>query len=145
MQATKATINAVHKFMVAFYKWLVRNNYTENLLAAVVIAEKKENKRTEDDEIIVWEDYEVETIAENPGDHRLRFFVLLCLTTGLRISELIGLKYSDFSEDMLHVDRSYTAMVRFVRLRTNLTAICQCTIWQRENSKDTKHGTRKKW
>ena len=107
LNVSKSTLEGINKFMVGFFKWSLRNGYTENLMEAIIMPEKKDNKRTEEGEIIIWEDEELKTIISNLGTYRLRFLVILALNSGLRISELLGLKYADFEDGILHVRRQY--------------------------------------
>lgn len=105
LDVSQQTLRQVHKFMSAFYKWLVGNNYASNVLGAVDIPKKRNAKRH--DEIVVWNDDEINTIVENLGDYRLRFLVLILLYTGARIGEASAIKYSDFTDDTLHIRRQW--------------------------------------
>lgn len=91
--------------MSAFYKWLALNNISGNILSAVTMPEKYDNKKK--DEIIVWEPDEIQTILTSSDGHRLRFMMFLMNYTGLRISECLGLKYSDIRSGFVCVDRQY--------------------------------------
>ena len=53
----------------------------------------------------IWRDAELTAILHTLEGHRLRFLVILALNTGCRISELLGLKYSDFTEETLSINR----------------------------------------
>lgn len=105
LDVSQQTIRQVHKFMSAFYKWLVRNNYAMNVLDAVEIPKKADASRF--DEIIIWDKNEIDTITENLGDYRLRFLIYVLLYTGVRIGEASALKYSDFDGDTLHIGRQW--------------------------------------
>lgn len=61
--------------MSAFYKWLALNNISGNILSAVTMPEKYDNKKK--DEIIVWEPDEIQAILANSDGHRLRFMMFL--------------------------------------------------------------------
>ena len=112
LDVSQHKIKSIHKFMSAFYKWLVLNNYSENVLVAVEIPRKEDTTRH--DEIIVWEDDEIRKILDalnalesRQNRHRQHFMLYTLLYTGMRISEVLGLKYSDISDGIIHVDRQY--------------------------------------
>ena len=91
--------------MSAFYKWLTLNKVSGNILSAVTMPEKYDNRKKDD--IIVWEPSEIHTILTSSNGHRLRFMMFLMNYCGLRISECLGLKYSDIRSGFVHVDRQY--------------------------------------
>lgn len=103
LKVSQQTLRRIHKFMSVFYKWLIRNEYASDVLSAVELPKKKDNRRHDD--IVVWDDDEINTILDNLEDFRLRFLIYILLYTGMRISEALGLKYSDFSDDVIHVKR----------------------------------------
>ncbi len=103
LNVSQQTLRRVHKFMASFYKWMVRNEYANDVLSAVEIPKKEDNKRHED--IVIWTDDEIHTILDGLEESRLRFLVYVLLYTGCRISEALGLKYSDFDNGTLHIRR----------------------------------------
>lgn len=111
LDISQHSIKELNKFMSGFFKWMQRNGYSENYMPAVEIPKKKETSRS--DEIIVWEDSEIQDIlsamvaerAKSP--HRQDFLVHLLLYSGMRISEALGLKYSDIRDGEIHVDRQW--------------------------------------
>ena len=105
LDVSQQTIRQVNKFMVVFYKWLVKNNYALNVLDAVELPKKRDGARHED--IVIWSEEEIETITDNLGDFRLRFLIYILLYTGARIGEASALKYSDFENDTLHIRRQW--------------------------------------
>lgn len=110
LDVSKQTMSRISKFMVNFCKWAVLNNYCADFISAVEIPKKPDNKRH--DEIIVWDDDEIRAIL-NALDlaepisrpHRQYFFVYVLLYTGARISEAISLKYSDFENGIVTIQR----------------------------------------
>ena len=100
-------IKEINKFMSGFVKWLQLNGYADDFLSPVTIPKKEDTSRH--DEIIVWEDDEIRKIlqAMEEKPHRQYFLVYLLLYSGLRISEALGLKYSDIYDGIIHVDRQY--------------------------------------
>lgn len=103
LPVSKQTLATINKFMSAFDKWLVLNEYANDFLSAVEIPQKPENKRH--DGIMVWEDDEIKTILDNLDGHRLRFFVYVLLYTGARMSEAIALKHSDIHDGSIDIVR----------------------------------------
>lgn len=106
LDVSQQTLKRVNKFMKAFWKWMVLNSYASAVMDAVEIPKKEDNSRH--DGIIVWEDEEIAKIQEalqNP--HRLSFLIYTLLYTGMRISEVLGLKYGDIEGDYIHVTRQY--------------------------------------
>ena len=103
LNVSKQTMATVNKFMSAFNKWLVLNEYAEDFLSAVEVPSKPENKRHEG--ILVWEDHEVKKILSNINGHRLRFFVYILLYTGSRMSEAIALKHTDIHNGSVSIAR----------------------------------------
>lgn len=112
LDVSMQTMNRVNKFMTNFCKWAVLNNYCIDFMTAVEMPKKPDNKRH--NEIIVWDDDEIHKILEimdAPTElqdrHRQAFFVYLLLYTGARISEAIALKYSDFKNGILTIQRQF--------------------------------------
>lgn len=103
LDVSQQTLRQVHKFMSAFYKWLARNEYASDVLSAVEIPKKHDNSKNED--IVIWAEDEIKTITENIAGYRYRFFIMLMLYTGMRFSEVLGLKYEDIKDDVIHVKR----------------------------------------
>ncbi|MEG1036584.1 MAG: site-specific integrase [Anaerovoracaceae bacterium] len=105
LDCTQSTVKAVHKFMAAFFRWLSLSGYCDYILNAVEIP-LKENGPTLVQEVSVWTIEELDIITNNLTNYRLRFFIIVAISTGLRIGELFGLKYSDFGK-VLKVERQY--------------------------------------
>lgn len=109
LDTTQHGIKELNKFMSGFCKWLQLNGYADNFLSAVEIPRKEDTSRH--DEIVVWEEGEIKKIIDALDSmkepHRQDFLIRLLLYSGLRISEALGLKYSDIYDDMIHVERQY--------------------------------------
>ena len=105
LPVSKQNLKSINKWMSVFYKWLTLNKISGNVLSAVTMPEKYDNRKK--DEIIVWEPNEIHTILTSSGRHRLRFMMFLMNYCGLRISECLGLKYSDIRSGFVHIDRQY--------------------------------------
>jgi len=105
LDVSRQSLKAISKWMSAFYKWLSLNEYSNNVLSAVTLPDKPDNKRHTG--IVVWEPGEITSILANASSHRLRFMMFLMNYAGLRISECLGIKYMDISNGFVHVNRQY--------------------------------------
>lgn len=107
LDVSKQTLNSVHKWMSAFYKWLVIKDYGSNVLSAVTLPKKRDSSKGKD--IVVWEQDEIQKIFAKAEEenHRLLFLFKVLFYSGLRISEALGLKYSDIANGQIHVERQY--------------------------------------
>lgn len=105
LPVSKAAMKNVHKFMRGFMLWQSRNKYANYLLDSVVIPEKPDRKRQ--DGIIVWTDEEIDQILHGEPDYQFLPLIEFALYTGMRISEILGLYWSDIYDDAIHVRRQY--------------------------------------
>lgn len=103
MNISADALKSVTKFFTAFMKWAVTLNYCGDIMRAVSIPDKK--KITKSDEIIVWEDDEIELIERTMKGHVLYPLIMLSLYGGLRISEALGLKWTDISDGTINIVR----------------------------------------
>lgn len=103
LNVTKAVMKSINKFMTGLFKWLSCNGYCANLTENVIVPKKRDNKQSDD--IITWTDDELKSIRNNLNDCPKRFLVICAMYTGLRVSELKGLKYGDFTDDFIKVER----------------------------------------
>ena len=95
-----SSIKAINKTMNRFYKYLVQHGFTPyNFINTLSIPKEKKERNTK---IIVWKDEELSCILNNfekaQNGFRLRFLLVLATYTGLRISELLGVKYEDIEK-----------------------------------------------
>lgn len=109
LDVSKSVMQSVQKFMKGFCRWLQLNGYCGNFLDAVEIPKKPENKRHEG--IVVWSDEDIRTIADASvracGRFRAFFLPLVLIYTGARISEALSLRYSDFHDGMVSIERQH--------------------------------------
>lgn len=105
INVSKQTLKAIHKWMAAFYKWMALNENAYNVLTAVTLPDKFDNKKHDD--IIVWEPEEIRSILTLSKSHRLCLMMYLMYYAGLRISECLGLKYDDLKGNTVSVNRQY--------------------------------------
>lgn len=92
--------------MASFYKWMARNDYAFDITSAIELPIKQQKKIKED--IVIWEDESWEKLTSSKFDFRHDFLIKLMSYSGMRISECLGLKYSDIHGDVIHVSRQYT-------------------------------------
>lgn len=104
-QVSASTLKRINKFMSALYKWMVLNEYADNILVGVELPEKEDVRRRE--EIEVWDDATLHRLVSEKFDFRADFLIKLMSYTGMRIGECLGLKYSDIWDDTIHVARQY--------------------------------------
>ena len=92
-----SAIKTINKVMSRYYNYLVQNafapyNFTNTLS---IPTKKKEGEM----EITTWTDIELDSILHGfdkaQDGFRLRFLIVMATYTGMRISELLGLKYED--------------------------------------------------
>lgn len=105
LDVSYSTLSAIHKFMRGLFKWMEQVSVCPDYTRSVVLPNKPKNKRAET--IITWSDDEIETMFDNLDRCNLRFMVVLALYTGMRIGELQGLKYDDFRDDYIVIERQY--------------------------------------
>lgn len=102
LDITHDALQAVHKFLAALYKWMVINDYADNVLPAVELPKKQKVVHKAD--IQVWEDSELDAVLRLSEGYRNRFLLYLLNYTGLRISEALDLKYSDIRDNVINVN-----------------------------------------
>ena len=108
LEVSQQTLKAVHKFISAFNKWLIRNNYSDDFLSAVELPKKEQTKKHEG--IVTWSEDEVDAILRSVArsdSFRLSFLVIVLLYAGVRISEAISLRYTDIEDNIIHIKRQY--------------------------------------
>lgn len=114
LPVSSQTLKSVNKFMSAFWKWLVLNDYAPNVLVAVELPLKPDNSRHNG--IQIWEDNEIHKILMNlhePEQNRIMFLIETLLYTGMRIGEVLALQYSDIKDGHIHVERQiYTGEIK---------------------------------
>lgn len=111
LDVSQHSLKELNKFMSGFCKWLQRNGYADNFLSAVELPKKEDTSRK--NEIIIWEEDEIRSIINGmdaerlKSPHRQDFLVRLLLYSGMRISEALGLKYTDIEDGIIHIDRQW--------------------------------------
>lgn len=111
---SQTAVNNVHKMMRLFYKHLDRVGYAKDITLNLIVPKKEVAKRKiakEGESLPVYDEEELNAMMEALPSYKnrnMRFITLLALYTGLRISELLGVKYDDISNGNLHVQRQVT-------------------------------------
>lgn len=104
-----SALQTIHKVMKRFYKYVEREGIGKNVTGSLVLPHKGEEYKAEDNEIIVWTDEEIKTILNSfdkaQNGFRLKFLIILAYNTGCRISELLAVKYSDFTAEGLNINK----------------------------------------
>ena len=102
---TMSTLRQINRFMSGFYKWMVRNEYAYDVIAAIELPMKPERRLKED--IVIWDDEAWDRLTCSKFDFRHDFLIKMLSYTGMRIGEALGLKYSDIQDDVIHIARQY--------------------------------------
>lgn len=105
LDITQSALETLNKFLKGFYVWADNNGYCENIMHKIVLPEKR--IVTKQDDIVVWTDEEIANIMSVEPDYELLPLITFALYTGMRISELFGLKWEDIKDDKIVIRRQY--------------------------------------
>jgi len=96
----------VAKWMKAFYKWASISGYCDDISKALV---SPSSHREVEDEIAFWDDDSLQMLLDfmEEENHRLRFFVIFAVNTGLRVAEIMALTYDDIKDGYVTVNKQY--------------------------------------
>lgn len=91
------------KWMRSFYKWASASGYCSDISGALT----RPRFDDEPNDIEVWDDKSIKILLDQmeTENHRLRFFVILALNTGLRAGEMLALEYSDIQNGYVTVNK----------------------------------------
>ena len=94
----------VTKWVKAFYKWASAGGYCDDISRALAAPSKR---REAESEIEIWDDESIRILLDymTATHHRLRFFVLFALNTGLRVGEMLALTYDDIIDGYVTVNK----------------------------------------
>ena len=101
LNINQTAFKTLHKFMKGFINWANINGYSDDLLKGVIIPSKPSESRS--DEIVVWTDEELKRIMESEPEYKLHPLILFAVYTGMRISELIGLRWENINQNAIVV------------------------------------------
>ena len=122
MDGPESAVKAVHKTMRRFYKFLDKEGFAKDITGSLIIPKKGGNHGLEIEdpdstEIVIWTDEEIKIIlngfSKADPRFRLRFLIVLAYYTGCRISELLAVKYSDFTANGLRIYKQVTKRPHF--------------------------------
>lgn len=100
-EKSASSVQATSKYMHRLFRWLESEGYCDNLMNGIVAKKRAEIK--ENDNLVVFSDNEVKAITQ--ADNRLHFLFVLAFATGMRLGELLAVKYSDFRNGSVTVSR----------------------------------------
>ena len=125
-----SALHTINKVMSRFYKHLVHQRLAPADFTSTLKVPKL--KVEEERHVITWTDDELYTILHSfekaQKGFRLRFLVVLATYTGLRISELLGVRY----ENIVKTDKGYVLKVR--------QQVSNITTYNSDGSKSTRLG-----
>ena len=101
-----STLKQVNRFMSTFFKWMLRNEYSNDLTAAIELPVKRDTKKSET--IVIWDDDSWNLLTSQNFDFRHDLLIKLLCYSGMRIGECLGLKYGDIKGDIIHINRQYS-------------------------------------
>lgn len=101
LQINKSAFKTLHKFMVGFVTWANINGYCDDVLKGVVIPEKPS---VQSSDIVTWTDAELKKILTSEPEYKLHPLILFAAYTGMRISELIGLRWENITDSVIIVE-----------------------------------------
>ena len=101
LNINKSAFKTLHKFMVGFISWANINGYADDLLKGVVIPDKPS---VQSSDIVTWTDEELSRILNSEQKYKLHPLILFAAYTGMRISELIGLRWENITENAIIVE-----------------------------------------
>lgn len=102
LDCSTSAIRRIHNLLRQFFRYCEMEGIGRDCTGVLKVPQKDNGKEyTGEDNVIVWDDAELEMIMSSfdmANDRfRLRFLIVAAYNTGCRIGELLGLKYSDFS------------------------------------------------
>lgn len=88
-----------------FYKYCAAEHIAVDVTKSLVLPEIEHRRQNQNIETFTDEELRA-FIEKTPITHRLRFLIILGINTGARGGELLALKYSDFQDDSLFINRA---------------------------------------
>ncbi len=103
------TIRYSHLLLRKFYKFIETEDMGRNITSSLTVP--KEIKTVGSQEIVVWEDEEINKILngfeKSDSRFRFKFLIYVAFYTGCRIGEILALTYDDIRNDMLYIERQH--------------------------------------
>lgn len=101
---SNSAMSALSKYLKHLFSWLSDQGYCNNIMDKVIVPSKEQKT----DDISVFTQDEIDRIVNT--ENRLNLAFRLALSTGLRLGELLALKYSDISNGIVHVTKQLTEL-----------------------------------
>ena len=106
LKVSKSTLKNINRFMSAFYKWMVRNEYSSDILTAIELPQKKDTRKS--DGIVIFDDDTWSRLINEYFNSRHDFLIKLLCYSGMRIGECLALKYGDIRHNTIYVSHQYS-------------------------------------
>ena len=110
----------LNKLLKSFFSYAVNEGYIiKNPCTGLVIPGKYEEPQKE---VEVFSDKDLYAILNSPEDSTIKDLALLCISTGMRRGEALGLNENDFDEDnkLIHIRRTIST-ITFIDKEDNRT------------------------
>lgn len=102
-----STKKQIIKVLRHFYAYEGVENHIQD--RSTYLSVKRDKRKKQKNHVIeVWSDTELKKIMTAAAGHRLEFLIIIAINTGMRISEILGLQYSDFKDKTVSVVRQVT-------------------------------------
>lgn len=128
-----SAVKTINKVMSRLYNYFVQQGYAPFNFTNTLSLPKE--KIEESKKVITWSDEELHTILNSfskaQKGFRLRLLIVLASYTGMRISELLGLKYSDIEQTengyIINVRRQVNNIAKYSPdgSKTNTLGVCE--------------------
>lgn len=114
-QKSSSSINTLNKLLKSFFTFAVNQGYILNNPCTGKKITIPGNLKTEKKNIEIFEDEEIKKILASLEDSKIKSISLVCLATGMRRGECLGLKWSDinFKTKEIHIERSCKTVAIF--------------------------------
>lgn len=97
-------LKALSKLINRFFKWAALTGVCKNITTEITIPVKNE-KNSIPKTIETWSIDDLKVLESALEGTTLKFFVVLAVNTGARMSELLALEYKDIKDGILHINK----------------------------------------
>ncbi len=121
--ACYSSLKALNNFLKHFYRYAELNGWCRNITASLVVPKHPQNTDNVQD-IEIWEDREVQALADEFAGTTMRFLIILAANTGARLGELLALTYDDIRDNMMYINKQLSDVAPIgdgVSYSTNIT------------------------
>ena len=120
MTCAPSTVDAIHKLLKHFFELMEREDICRNPTKSLVVPKPEKKNLSESGDIVVFTDEQIQAVkdyinrADLPGYEkrrvdRMRFMILLAISTGARVGELLALTYDDIYTDKIVINKQLVA------------------------------------